>query len=67
MSRNAPAFTTCPAATSPPARTPTCSPASSAIRVLPQARRLAGRFEADRQEREKLAARFFDALREGDV
>jgi RNA polymerase sigma-70 factor (ECF subfamily) len=25
------------------------------------------RFEADRQEREKLAARFFDALREGDV
>ena len=25
------------------------------------------RFEADRREREKLAARFFDALREGDV
>ncbi|WP_432745647.1 RNA polymerase sigma-70 factor [Streptomyces sp. JH002] len=25
------------------------------------------RFEADRQEREKLAARFFEALREGDV
>ena len=25
------------------------------------------RFEADRQEREELAARFFDALREGDV
>ncbi|MCI3278576.1 RNA polymerase sigma-70 factor [Streptomyces cylindrosporus] len=25
------------------------------------------RFEADREEREKLAARFFDALREGDV
>jgi RNA polymerase sigma-70 factor (ECF subfamily) len=25
------------------------------------------RFEADRQEREKLAGRFFDALREGDV
>ena len=25
------------------------------------------RFEADRREREKLAARFFDALRKGDV
>jgi RNA polymerase sigma-70 factor (ECF subfamily) len=25
------------------------------------------RFEADRQEREELAARFFDALREGDI
>ena len=25
------------------------------------------RFEADRREREELAARFFDALREGDI
>jgi hypothetical protein len=37
------------------------------IRVLQQPRRLAGRFEADRQQRKKLAARFLDALREGDV
>ncbi|HEX4661386.1 MAG TPA: hypothetical protein VH307_28660 [Streptosporangiaceae bacterium] len=35
--------------------------------MLQQPRRLAGRFEADRQQRKKLAARFLDALREGDV
>ena len=41
----------------PPARGPGATPHG----------RRAPRFEADRREREELAARFFDALRDGDV